>query len=153
MRTAKSGRWKYQPIKYQVRAMEKKKAYYAHCMLSYGSTIEQEDIKLIKRLGFQVVNPNSQEIKDRFAKFKKQVPEKEREMEFFCRVVSECDLVVFRSLPDGTIPSGVGAELTAAYDENIPVIEIAGMFLIGKRMLDYPQTKQYLTEIGHYKTK
>lgn len=34
------------------------RCYYAHTMTSYNSTIEKQDIELLKKLGFEVENPN-----------------------------------------------------------------------------------------------
>lgn len=130
--------------------MKKLKCYYAHTMLSYGSTIEDEDIKLLERLGFEVINPSSPEIVQACSNFIKNFG-KTNVMEFFAEIINSCDVVAFRSLPDGKILSGIVAEIQHALNNDIPVIEIP--CLIENRMLDYPETKKYLTQIGFYKIK
>ena len=130
--------------------MGKLKCYYAHTMLSYNSTIEKQDVELLETLGFEVINPNQS---------KHQIGCKEyaakhgwdKVMDYFKKVIEEeCDMVAFRSLPDGQILSGVAAEIQHAVSINYPVIELPCS--INKRSQEYPETKQYLTEIGFYKT-
>jgi len=128
--------------------MEKLKCYYAHTMLSYGSTIEEQDIKTLEKLGFEVVNPNSLTI---------QVDMKEyalnhgisKVMDFFNTVIEQCDLLAFRSVPNGAILSGIASEINFAKSIDIPIIELPCS--LEARMLDYPETKQFLIEVGHYK--
>lgn len=130
--------------------MTKLKCYYAHTMVSYGSTIEQQDLALLNSLGFEVINPNTPE----HAKYCKEYAEvygKENVMEYFKALVEDCDMVAFRGLPNGDILSGISAELQRAIELNLPIIELPCS--IESRMMDYPETKQYLIELGHYKTK
>lgn len=128
--------------------MKKLKCYYAHTMLSYGSTQEEMDIKLLESLEFEVINPNTPEIKSKLEQFIMEHG-KRRIMDFFTDIVTDCDLIAFRSLPSGEILSGIAAELTAASNNNIPIIELPCS--LDKRMLQYPETRQLLTEIGYYK--
>ena len=130
--------------------MGKLKCYYAHTMLSYNSTIEKQDVELLETLGFEVINPNQP---------KHQIGCKEyaakhgwdKVMDYFKKVIEEeCDMVAFRSLPDGQILSGVAAEVQHAVSINYPVIELPCS--INKRSQEYLETKQYLTEVGFYKT-
>lgn len=130
--------------------MNKPLCYYAHTMLSYDSTIEQQDIQLLERLGFKVVNPNSKKIKEGLKVFLDRNT-KDKTMDYFKEIVSECDLVAFRALPNGDILSGISAELQMALECNIPIIELPCS--LNKRMQEYPETKQYLNEIGFYKVK
>lgn len=127
---------------------KKLKCYYAHCMLSYDSTIEKKDIELLEKLRFEVINPNTPEISkgcnDYVAKHGKG-----NVMHYFEKIVSECDVIAFRSLPDGQIPSGVAAEVKAAISWGKMVIELPCS--VNKRCQEYPETKEYLTEIGFYK--
>lgn len=128
--------------------MGRLKCYYAHTMISYDSTIEQKDIAMLEEMGFEVLNPNSDEIKKGFDQFLK-FHDRSESMEYFKKVVESCDLVAFRALPDGTILSGVAAEVAHALKEKMPVIEIPCS--LKKRMQEYPETKEYLTELGFYK--
>jgi nucleoside 2-deoxyribosyltransferase len=126
--------------------MNKLKCYYAHGMFTYNSTIEEQDIKLLEFLGFEVVNPNNEKVQiecQEFAKKTKNV------MGYFEQIVQDCDLVAFRGLPDSKILSGVATEVNHALNLGIPVIELPCS--LQARMMEYPPTKQYLTELGYYK--
>lgn len=128
--------------------MNKLKCYYAHTMLSYNSTIEQKDVETLEKLGFEVVNPN-QEIHQRGCKEYGIKNGNDKIMDYFKNLVVKCDVFAFRTFPDGKIPSGIAAELSAAYLYAIPIIEFPSS--IQSRIMEYPETKQYLTELGHYK--
>ena len=130
--------------------MSKLKCYYAHTMTSYGSTIEAQDIQLLERLGFEVINPSKPEIAEGCKKYTEKYGW-DKVMNYFKNIVDACDLVAFRSLPNGQILSGVAAEVQHAVENSIPVIELPCS--INKRCMDYPETKQYLIELGHYKVK
>ena len=126
------------------------KCYYAHTMISYGSTIEEQDINLLKSLGFKVINPSSPEISEGCAKYIKAFGNS-NVMKYFEDIIDGCDLVAFRSLPDGTILSGISAEVKHALKTGLPIIELPCN--LDNRMQEYPETKRYLTELGFYKTK
>lgn len=128
--------------------MKKLKCYYAHSMLSYGSTIEEYDIQLLQKLGFEVVNPNCKEISDGMNKYIEKFG-RNNVMRYFQNIVGSCDVVAFRALPDGTILSGISSELLAAKASFIPIIELSCS--LEKRMTEYPETKQLLLEMGFYK--
>jgi hypothetical protein len=129
--------------------MNKLKCYYAHTMTSYGSTIEQIDIKLLEKLGFEVVNPNQPRFQEECAAYSKKYGW-DKVMDYFKKVISEeCDMVAFRSLPNGQILSGVAAEVQHAIEKGLPIIELPCS--VEKRCMDYPETKRYLIELGHYK--
>lgn len=119
-------------------------------MLSYGSTIEEQDIKTLESLGFEVINPSSKEIADGCNKFI-ELFGRERVMKYFSDIVLGCDVVAFRSLPSGEILSGIAYEIDVARVDGIPIIELPCN--LKQRSLDYPTTKQMLIELGHYKTK
>lgn len=131
--------------------MKKLVCYYAHTMLSYNSTIEKQDIELLESLGFNVFNPNQPIYSKGCLEYSKKYG-KDKVMEYFKTLIKEnCDLVAFRGNPGGSILSGISAELEAALELNLPIIEIPCS--LKSRMMDYPSTKQYLTEIGFYKEK
>lgn len=113
------------------------KVYYAHCMALYDTPQEQRDIDTLKKLGYEVCNPNC-------TKYKKSW--KNLGMAFGEQLVAECDVFAFRALPDGRIPSGVFKELEWAMEQNKPVIELpSGIFY---REMNIKQTANYLQEIG-----
>ena len=126
----------------------KLRCYYAHTMLSYNSTIEKQDIELLERLGFEVINPNQKWIQEGCNDY---IAEHGREnaMDYFKEIINNCELVAFRSNPDGSILSGIAFELKYAVETAKPIIELPCS--LESRMWDYPKTKKYLIEIGHYK--
>jgi nucleoside 2-deoxyribosyltransferase len=127
----------------------KQKAYYAHAMTSYGSTIEAKDLNTIRELGFDVENPNQAKHKAGCQKYAEEFGS-HKVMEYFEKIIlNECDLLVFRAIPNGQILSGVAAEIEYALSLGIPVIELPCS--LNNRMMDYTETKQYLIELGHYK--
>lgn len=128
--------------------MNKLKCYYAHGMLTYNSTIEEQDVKLLNFLGFEVINPNKKETQIACQQYAK-VHGKDKIMDYFKLMVDDCDLVAFRGLPDNNLLSGVSIEIQHALDTNKPIIELPCS--LTRRMLDYKLTKQYLTEVGYYK--
>lgn len=130
--------------------MEKLKCYYAHCMLTYDSSIEQQDIKLLEKIGVDIINPNCEEHRNGCTKFAFKYG-KDKVMKYFENIVEDCDMIAFRALPDGQIPSGVAVEVLYAKELNLPIIELPCS--ITKRCQAYPETKEYLTEIGLYKIK
>ena len=123
--------------------------YYAHPMPTYNSLIEKEDIKLLNDLGFEVFNPNTEEIQKACNTYVK-LHGKENVMTFFEKLILEhCSVVAFRALPNGDILSGVASEVDVALKNYIPVIELPRR--IKERSMDYPSTKRYLIESGFYK--
>ena len=128
--------------------MKKLKCYYAHTMTSYGSTIEEQDLELLKKLGFEIINPNTDKISkgvDKYIDFHGA----NKVMGYFEKIVAECDVIAFRSIPGGRLLSGVSAEVQIALELHMPIIELPCS--LQTRMMDYPETKQYLIELGHYK--
>lgn len=130
--------------------MNKLKCYYAHPMYTYGSTIEQKDLELLNALNFEIVNPNCPEVQIGLKDYI-ELNGVAKTMEYFADLVSECDMVAFRALPDGRLLSGVAFEVQHAKNNELPVIELPR--LLEKRMMNYPETKEYLTELGFYKAK
>lgn len=126
----------------------KLKCYYAHTMLSYDSTIEESDIKMLESLGFEVFNPNQESVQKGCVAYSKKHG-KGKVMDYFKTIIEELDVLAFRSNPDGTILSGVSYEINIARELGMPVIELPCS--LNQRMTDYKYTKQYLTEVGHYK--
>ena len=126
----------------------KLKCYYAHTKISYGSTQELHDIRLLEELGVEVINPNTLVIEENFKVFVTNNPEREP-MEFFTDVVHSCDIIAFRAMPDGKIPSGIAFEVKYAQSRYIPIIELPND--LSDRFLTYPQTKKYFTNLGYYR--
>jgi hypothetical protein len=120
------------------------KVYYAHCQAIYGKPIEQRDIAMLETLGFQVVNPGLPEHGPACAEFARQTSK--TKMDYFLGLVDECDMLVFRALPDGSIPAGVAKEIEWARVNGKPVLELPSC--MQRRALTLEQTREYLGEIG-----
>ncbi len=84
--------------------------YYAHPMALYGSPVETRDLKVLKRLGFKVLNPALHRLDT---------------MDEYVHLALSCDLVAFRSFEDGKVGSGMALEVEAATKVGRPVIEMA----------------------------
>lgn len=107
------------------------KCYYAHPMSLYGTPQEARDIKTLEKLGFEVVNP-SQFVNPG--------------MRFCLAAVEKCGVLAFRATPDGSVTSGVGAEIENAAKCGLPVIELPSA--LARRTLTVEQTYEYLQETG-----
>jgi hypothetical protein len=95
-----------------------KKIYYAHPTSLYNTPQEERDLALLKLLwpDAEIYNPNSELDQQKY---------KEHGFDWFLDRVGDCDLVVFRSFPDGKIGAGVWNEVNWADIQcHIPVIEI-----------------------------
>jgi len=115
-----------------------KKIYYAHPLSIYDSPQEERDVAMIKYLwpDAEVYNPNSKIDNEKY---------KEYGFDWFLDRVADCDLVVFRSFPDGRIDRGVWKEIEFAHSKCvIPVMEIP--MLMESRSLSVDDTRKYLKQ-------
>lgn len=126
---------------YTFRIVSKNVCYYAHSLSLYGTPQEERDLALIKSLGFQVLNPNDP---DKRAYYDEQY--KIKKMDFFLELVDTCQALCFRSLFDGSIPSGVAKEINRALSKSIPVFELPSSVL--RRTLTVEETVEHLKECG-----
>lgn len=124
--------------------MRRLSCYYAHCIALYGTRQEARDVALLESLGFYVDNPNRPEV-DEEVKRRKAAGDPDY-MEYFRTLVEEADLLAFRALPDGAIPSGVAKEIAYAIEAGVPVIELPSA--LGRRTISLEQTREYLYEVG-----
>lgn len=115
------------------------KAYYAHCTSIFNTPQEERDLKTLKLLGWDVFNPNCEKCSKAY---------KKEGMEYFRRLVqnSGFGVVVFRALPDGSIPCGIYKEVRWAKDKGIPVVELPSC--LSRRELDMDETMEFLYETG-----
>ena len=113
------------------------KAYYAHPMTIYDRPQEKRDLKTIEGLGLEPVNPNAPE---------SQAGYDNEGMAYFARIVRQCDVLVFRAFPDGTIPAGVVNEIEVAEAHGLPLIELPTNRCV--RSLDVAATRERLREGG-----
>ena len=111
-------------------------AYFARCKQIYGTPQEARDIELIQQLGYDVI-PFTDDMQER-AKFEGMDP--------FFEAVETAEVLIFRALPHGDIPAGVGGEIAHAQKMGVPVLELPG--LVCRRWLDVEETRAYLRECG-----
>lgn len=127
--------------------MKKKRCYYAHAMSIYNTTSEKTDVEMLEQMGFEVVNPNSEELIRGFEKYKKTHSPHET-MEYFFNIISTCDILAFTAVEDFKITSGVAKEIEEAICMDIPVIELP--WITEERYMSLPQTYNYLKSRGVY---
>jgi len=114
------------------------KAYYARPINLYNSEQDKRDIKLIQDLGFELVNPNKEELQQRY---------KQEGMDVFLQAVAECGVILFRSFPDLKISAGVKKEIDKAIELGLPVVELPTV--IESRILSVDDTRNYLKYLGY----
>lgn len=114
------------------------KIYYAHCIAIYNTNQEQRDLETLRQLGFEPVNPNEPAHEDGY---------NHCGMDYFLKFVGLCDAVVFRAMPDGSIPAGVAKEVGWFIKAGKPVIELPSC--ITRRALGVESTREALRECGY----
>lgn len=112
--------------------------YYAHFVGIYNTLQEQRDLDLIHTLfpNQQIINPNNKLADLNY---------KKDGMSYFERVISECDILIFRGCVNGKISSGVWKEINRAKELNIPIIEIPSFI---DREMNVENTREMLKEMG-----
>jgi hypothetical protein len=113
------------------------KVYFARSISQYGSKQDLRDIELLHTLGFEVADPSTPDNQERYT---------QEGMDWFLQMVTECDMLIFRAHPDGSIPAGVSAEIKEAMASNLFVLEMPNG--IAKRTLSVDETREYLRNIG-----
>lgn len=114
------------------------KVYYAHPVSIYNTKQEERDILLLKKLDFEISNPNE---------LKHQKGYQKEGMNYFNSVIENCNFLCFRSFPNGDIPAGIAKEIEYAKSLNKIIFELPSGIL--KRILSIEQTREYLTENGN----
>lgn len=117
--------------------MRQKKVYYAHCMAIFNTPQEVRDILMLEAMGFEVHNPNNPTDHAGYQR---------KGMEYFRKIIQECDIVAFRAYPDFKIPAGIFKEVQWAIDMGKPVIELPAKFK--ERGLTVEATVHRLREAG-----
>ncbi len=123
------------------------KVYYAHCVALYNTPQEERDIDTLSKLGFEVLNPNteltSRTFKARLSGGKDYITAFERT---FHPLIDQCAVFAFKALPDGRIPGGVAMELEYAQEKNKLIIELPSYMIT--RMMGKDDTIEYLKDVG-----
>ena len=114
------------------------KAYFARPIHLYKTKQDERDILLIKNLGFEIVNPDKEELQRRY---------KKEGMAVFTKAVKDCELLIFRAMPDGKISAGVFKELKQAQADDKPVLELPT--ILESKVLSVEDTRTYLRLIGN----
>lgn len=112
--------------------------YYARPINLYNSAQDKRDIELLKSLGFDVINPNKEELQERY---------KAEGMDVFLAAVTDCDGVAFRAFPDSKIGAGVKKEIDKAVELGKAVIELPT--ITSDRILSVDDTRAYLGYLGY----
>lgn len=113
------------------------KIYYARPISLYNTKQENRDLATFKEFGWEVLNPNKEELQIRYA---------QEGMDVFLMAVSECDALVFRAFQDGQISAGVVKEIMKAEELGKPVLELPT--ITSKRELSVDDTREYLRLLG-----
>lgn len=121
------------------------KAYYARPISIDDTPQYERDIQLINSLGFDAWPSPEEKIKI-LDDYNKRKERGEEPMPAFQAAVLECQCVVFRSFPDGSIGAGVYKEIEYAREAGIPVVEIPRQ--IDRRAIGVNETRAMLEELG-----
>lgn len=113
------------------------KCYYAHPLTDYNTFRELLDVKTLRRLGFEVLNPNAPEHDAGY---------KVHGMTYFEELVDSCDVLAFRAFIDGKIPAGVVKEVERAEKYGKPTFELPAPRF--DRVLTVEETRARLKELG-----
>ena len=122
-----------------------KKIYYAHSMHLYNTSQEKRDVELLEKLGFEVINPNSEQTQREVEEYKK-IHGTANTMKYFNDILLECDALAFRAHINGRIPAGVGYEINVMLSNNKQVIELPA--LLESDFMSINETRQYLALNG-----
>lgn len=113
------------------------KIFFACPVSLFNTPQEKRDIETLKALGFEVVSPNTPEGNEGY---------KAEGLEYFNKLVDECDAVAFRAFVDLKVGSGIVSQVERAMLAGKPVIELPT--LTNSRVLDRGETTQYLKFLG-----
>jgi len=114
------------------------KAYYAHSVYLYNTKQEERDLDLLRYLGFSIYNPNNEKDGEGYKNYG---------MNYFNSLIFNCDILVFRALPDGRIPAGVYNEILTAMKMGKTIIELPSNML--SRGMSVENTREFLKEVGN----
>lgn len=117
--------------------MERQKVYFARPIHQYNSPQDKRDIELLEKMGYEVVDPNTKELSEKY---------KEEGMEAFYKVIENVDGLAFRAFPDMAIGAGVAGEIQKALDTGKWIVELPTV--TSKRILSVGDTRVYLNLLG-----
>jgi hypothetical protein len=115
------------------------KIYYARPISLYNTKQDQRDLEMLDAISdWIVVNPNKEELQDRY---------KKEGMDVFLQAMNDCDGLVFRSFQDGKISAGVKKEIDKAIELGMFVFELPT--ITSTRVLSVDDTREYLKLLGN----
>lgn len=114
------------------------KVYYAHPISDYNTEQEATVLLELKKLGFDVLNPNGIPLDKEYNKYK--------DFNIFLEAIDRCDAVAFSSFDDGQISSGVALELLHAKRTGKPIFEFPKK--LEERILSREKTVERLKIMG-----
>jgi len=97
----------------------------------------KRDISTLESLGFEIVNPDKEELSRRY---------QNEGMNVFLQAVADCQALAFRSTVNMGITAGVVAEIQKAQELGLPVFELPTLF--SNRFLSVEDTRAYLSYSG-----
>lgn len=112
--------------------------YYAHPLSLYNTPQEARDIATLAAMGFTVLNPNEA---DHDAGYQA------HGMDYFEKIVHQCQVLAFRAFADGSLPAGIVKEIGFAREIGLPVIELPSAMT--RRALTVEATREMLRELGY----
>lgn len=122
-----------------------KKIYFARPLSNYNTKQDERDIQLLENLGFEIINPNKEELQKKVDELRNNNPDKDY-MYVFTDIVKTCDALAYRSFVDLKISAGVMKEIETAVDLKLPVFELPTITI--QRRLSVDETRQYLSYLG-----
>ncbi len=123
----------------------KKKVYYAHPVSLYGTKQEQRDLESLAAMGFEILNPNTEEHTINYEKVTVGA-DGVRDFNYFINLARTCDVCAFRAFPDGSISSGVAKEIEVFVLDKKPYFELPTGII--RRTLSIEHTKEVLRDSG-----
>lgn len=117
-----------------------KKCYFARPISQYNTLQDARDLDTIRDLGFEVINPNKEELSELYL---------QKGMQAFTDLINDdslVDLLIYRSFPDLKISAGVVKEIECAINAQKIVFELPTFTEV--RKLSVVATREYLTLLG-----
>ena len=113
------------------------KAFYSRPINLYGTKEDQRNIDLIKSLGYEVIDTESEEIQVKYLK---------NGMDVFFDLIKKSDALFFKCALNMQITQGVYKQIVFANENEIPVFEIPT--ILNSRVMSLEDTRTYLKLTG-----
>ena len=99
------------------------KLYFAHSRKEYGTLQEKHILNTIRRKfpTCEILNPGSKQNQRNFKRVLTPGLTVAEYMKHFFRIIDDCEMLVFSSLPDGKLGKGTTEEIFYAFTKELPV--------------------------------